>query len=175
MQNCKSLYFRKCLDPSHRDRGLFLGQRPLFLRVHYFPTTIPLTCYSLLSALRNFASSGKWGKKWPENGKNRPKMAQKWNFGAIVHFSAIFPPICPVRPQSIVQPYSPDFGPKTRKQSVAGQRDRKVSVLFSSRQSDLRNFHKLHLHLGNFLELFFGGIDLIILTLTLLNVFELEM
>ena len=60
-----------------------------------------------------------------------------------------------------------------RKQSVAGQRDRKVSVLFSSRQSDLRNFNKLHLHLANFLELFFGGIDLITLTLTLLNVFEL--
>ena len=67
-----------------------------------------------------------------------------------------------------------DFRPKTRKQSVAGQRDRKVSVLFSSRQSDLRNFSKLHLHLGNFLELFLGGIDLITLTLTLLNVFELE-
>ena len=111
--------------------------------------------------------AGKWEKS-PENGS-------KMEFWGDFPFSAIFPPICPVRPQSIVQPYSPDFGPKTRKQSVAGQRDRKVSVLFSSRQSDLRNFHKLHLHLGNFLELFFGGIDLITLTLTLLNVFELEM
>ena len=46
-------------------------------------------------------------------------------------------------------------------------------MLFLSRQSDLRNFNKFHLHPGNFLELIFWGIDLI--TLTLLNVFELEM
>ena len=71
------------------------------------------------------------------------------------------------------RPFSHDFGPKSRKQSVAGQRDREVRVLFSSRQSDLRNSNKLHLHPGNFL--FFWGIDLITLTLTLLNIFELEM
>ena len=66
----------------------------------------------------------------------------------------------------------PENGKITRKWL---KKKRKVSVLFLSRQSDLRNFNKLHLHLGNFLELFLGGIDLITLTLTLLNVFELEM
>ena len=164
MQNRKKWYFRKCLDPSHRDRGLFLGQRPLFLRVHYFPHYDPFDLLQSAFGPLEFRLIGEvGGKEWPENGKNRPKMAQKWNFGATGEATII------------VQPHSPDFGPKTRKQSVAGQRDRKVSVLFSSRQSDLRNFHELHLHLGNFLEIFFGGIDLITLTLTLLNVFELEM
>ena len=59
---------------------------------------------------------------------------------AITHFSAT----------------SPDFGPKARKQSVAGQRDHKGSVLLSSRQSDLRIFNKLHLHPGNFFNYFSG-------------------
>ena len=103
------------------------------------------------------------------------KIARKWLknviFGSFLLFFSHFL----VRPQPIFWPLSPDFGPKTRNQSVAGQRDRKVSVLFLSRQSDLRIFNKLHLHLGNFFELFFWGIDLITLTLTLLNVFELEM
>ena len=123
----------------------------------------------------DFRLTGEVGEKKARKRENHPKMAQKKVFWPFFHFSATFPSICLVRPQSIFRPFSPDFGPKTRKQSVAGQRDSKVSVLFSSRQSDLRNFNKLHLHLGNFLELFLGGIDLITLTLTLLNIFELEM
>ena len=59
----------------------------------------------------------------------------------------------------------PWFRAEDRKQSVAGHRDRKVSVLFSLRQSDFRNFNKLQLHLGNLLELFVG--DLISLHLYL--------
>ena len=87
-----------------------------------------------------FRLTGEVGEKKAGKRENHPKMAQKK-----------------------VRPFSPDFGPKTRKQSVAGQWDRKVSVLFSSRQSGLRNVNKLHLRLGIFLELFFGGIDLITL------------
>ena len=121
-----------------------------------------------------FASPGKWGKKLPENGKNRPKMARKMSF--LVHFPFFSHFFAHLPGEAITHflAISPNFGPKTRKQSVAGQRDRKVSVLFLSRQSDLRKFNKLHLHPGNFFELFFWGIDLITLTLTLLNVFELE-
>ena len=112
--------------------------------------------------------AGKWGKS-PE------KMAQKCHFWSISPFFSRFSAHLPGVAITHFSAIFPDFGPKTRKQSVAGQQDRKVRVLFSSRQSDLRNFNKLHLHPGNLLELFFWGIDLITLTLTLLNVFELEM
>ena len=114
-----------------------------------------------------------------EVGEKKAGKRENHENGSKEGFLAIFQPFfCPFAWRGrnpFFGHFPPDFGPKTRKQSVAGQRDRKVSVFFSSRQSDLRNFNKLHLHLGNFLELFFWGIDLITLTLTLLNVFELEM
>ena len=111
----KSLNSQKCWDPSHRDRVLFLGQRPVFFRVRYFPHFDPVDLLQTAfgPSARNiaeewvFASPGKWGKKWPENGENRPKMAQKCHFWstfpffshfsahvpgeAITHFAAIFP------------------------------------------------------------------------------------
>ena len=45
------------------------------------------------------------------------------------HFSAIFLHISPVRPQAIFRPFLPDFGPKARRQSVAGQRELNPFVL----------------------------------------------
>ena len=88
----------------------------------------------------DFRLTGEVGEKKAGKRENHPKMAQKKGFLAIFpvfsHFSVHLPGEAAIHFSAI----SPDFGPKTRKQSVAGQRDRKVSVLFSSRQSDLRNF-----------------------------------
>ena len=94
----KSFNFQKCWDPSHRDRGLVLGL--------YFPSVLfsplrsrwPATdCFRAFGPKSGkiaekwiFASPGKWGKKWPENGKNRPKMAQKCHFWFISPFFSHF-------------------------------------------------------------------------------------
>ena len=101
---------------------------------------IPLTCYRLPSALQS-----EMGQKWPKNGlrPHRGRRAEKWPQNAIFqpfsggfsHFSAIFLPISPVGRKSIFRPFFPEFGPKARRQSVAGQRDlkgRAISGLCSS-------------------------------------------
>ena len=153
--------------------------------MHYFPHFDPVDLLQTAfgPSARNraklskngFSPPGEVGEKWPENGKNRPKMAQTCHFWFIFPFFSHLSAHLPGEAITHFLAIFPRFQAETRNQSVAGQRDRKVSVIFLSRQSDLRNFHKLHLHPGNFFELFFRGIDLITLTLTLLNVFELEM
>ena len=59
-----------------------------------------------------------------------PEIGSKIGFwGHSCHFSAFFLPSSLVRPKAIFQPFKgpflPDFGPKARKQSVAGQWGRK--------------------------------------------------
>ena len=64
-------------------------------------------------------------QKWPPNPIFQPFS------GNFSHFSALFSPSPQVRRKSIFRPFFPDFGPKARRQSVAGQRDLNVTTVWN--------------------------------------------
>ena len=69
----------------------------------------------------DFRLTGKLGEKMAEKwGKVARKWLKNGIWGPFLPFSANFLPI------SLVRPFLPDFGPKARRQSVAGQRDLKI-------------------------------------------------
>ena len=67
----------------------------------------------------DFGSTGKKGEKWPNNGKNGPKLGQKWPFS---HFCCHFSPFFPVEPKSSFRPFFfSRFGPEARFGVCTGQ------------------------------------------------------
>ena len=60
----------------------------------------------------------KMAEKWEKSPENGSKIGFLSHF---CHFSAFFLPSSLVRPEAIFRPFLPDFGPKARRQSLAGQ------------------------------------------------------
>ena len=102
-------------------------------------------------------------------------MAQEWDFWASFPFFSYYFAHVPSEATIHFSAIFPQFRPKVRKQSVAGQRERQVSVLFSSRQSDFRNFNNYNYTSVIFKTCFLGEFIELHLHLHSLNVFELEM
>ena len=84
----------------------------------------------------DFRLTRELGEKMAEKCEKSPENGSKIGFwGHFCHFSAFFLPSSLVRPEAIFRPFLPDFGPKARRQSLAGQWGRKP--FFSLRESQV--------------------------------------
>ena len=89
----------------------------------------------------DFRLTRELGEKMAEKWEKSPKNGSKIGFlGHFCHFSAFFLPSSPVRPEAIFRPLLPDFGPKARRQSLAGQWGRNTGDNFGVSMGGSQNF-----------------------------------